>query len=143
MITVEDEEIVKNMGLRYLACYPKELCHEDSWPLFKECACLNLGTTRVSRKFEQVGGNIVKKLEGLPLAARMVGCLLCSNTDLNNWKLILNADVWKAKADELYGIPAALWLSYQHLPSHIKQCLANCSVFPRGHIFNKEDLIHM
>ncbi|KAM0954490.1 putative leucine-rich repeat domain superfamily, winged helix-like DNA-binding domain superfamily [Dioscorea sansibarensis] len=73
----------------------------------------------------------------------MTGCLLCSNTDLNDWKIILNADIWKSKPDELYGIPAALWLSYQHLPSHIKRCLAYCSVFPRGHIFNKEDLIHM
>ncbi|XP_039130842.1 putative disease resistance protein RGA3 [Dioscorea cayenensis subsp. rotundata] len=143
VISVEDEEIVKNMGLHYLSCYPKELCHEDSWSLFKECACLNLGTTQVSRKFEQVGRKIVKKLEGLPLAARMVGCLLCSNTDLTDWKIILNADVWKAKADDLYGIPAALWLSYKHLPSHIKRSLAYCSVFPRGHIFNREDLIHM
>ncbi|KAJ0979926.1 hypothetical protein J5N97_015400 [Dioscorea zingiberensis] len=144
LITVEEEDIPKNMGLMNLSYHLKDLSHEDSWSLFKECAFHDKPWTgQNSRDFEEVGMEIVAKLEGLPLAARMIGSLLCSNVNLEDWKMILNADVWKSKPDELHGIPAALWLSYQHLPPHIKACFSYCSVFPGDHRFIKESLVHM
>ncbi|KAH7662650.1 RNI-like protein [Dioscorea alata] len=73
----------------------------------------------------------------------MVGRLLCLNFNLNDWKMILNADVWRYKSGELRGIPAALLLSYQHLPAHIKQCFGYCSVFPRDHKFDKQSTVQM
>ncbi|KAH7662657.1 P-loop containing nucleoside triphosphate hydrolase protein [Dioscorea alata] len=144
VITTENEEIAKKMRLPFLCYYLQGLSHGDSWSLFKECALLlDQGACQNSKEIEEVGLEIVTKLEGLPLAVRMVGHLLCFNFDLNDWKMILNADVWRYKSEELRGVPAAVWLSYQHLPPHIKQCFGYCSVFPRDHKFDKQSTVHM
>ncbi|KAH7677400.1 P-loop containing nucleoside triphosphate hydrolase protein [Dioscorea alata] len=144
VITTENEEIAKKMRLPFLCYYLQGLSHGDSWSLFKECALpLDQGACQNSKEIEEVGLEIVTKLEGLPLAVRMVGHLLCLNFNLNDWKMILNADVWRYKSEELCGVPAALWLSYQHLPPHIKQCFGYCSVFPRDHKFDKQSTVHM
>ncbi|KAH7662655.1 P-loop containing nucleoside triphosphate hydrolase protein [Dioscorea alata] len=144
VITTENEEIAKKMRLPFLCYYLQGLSHGDSWSLFKECALLlHQGACQNSKEIEEVGLEIVTKLEGLPLAVRMVGHLLCLNFDLNDWKMILKADIWRYKSEELRGVPAALWLSYQHLPPHIKQCFGYCSVFPRDHKFDKQSTVHM
>ncbi|KAH7662651.1 P-loop containing nucleoside triphosphate hydrolase protein [Dioscorea alata] len=144
VITTENEEIAKKMRLPSLRYHLQGLSREDSWSLFKECALpVDQGACQNSREIEEVGLKIVAKLEGLPLAVQMVGRLLCLNFNLNDWKMILNADVWRYKSEELRGVPAALWLSYQHLPPHIKQCFGYCSVFPRDHKFDKQSTVHM
>ncbi|KAH7662792.1 P-loop containing nucleoside triphosphate hydrolase protein [Dioscorea alata] len=142
--TTENEETAKKMRLPFFCYHLQGLSREDSWSLFKECALpVDQGACQNSREIEEIGLEIVTKLEGLPLAVRMVGHLLCLNFDLNDWKMILNADVWRYKSEELCGVPAALWLSYQHLPPHIKQCFGYCSVFPRDHKFDKQSTVHM
>ncbi|XP_039128026.1 LOW QUALITY PROTEIN: putative disease resistance protein RGA3 [Dioscorea cayenensis subsp. rotundata] len=146
IITTQIEEFVSKKRLPSFLHHLKGLSSEDSWSFFRESSCLNqLSSIENVAELEEVGMEIVTKLDGLPLAIRMVGCLLHSNIELDEWKMILNADVWKSNPNELllYGIPAALWLSYQYLPPHIKQCLAYCSVFPRDHKFDKESLVQM
>ncbi|KAH7676422.1 P-loop containing nucleoside triphosphate hydrolase protein [Dioscorea alata] len=145
IITTQIEEFVSKKRFPSFLHHLKGLSSEDSWSFFRECSCLNqLSSIENVAELEEVGMEIVTKLDGLPLAIRMVGCLLHSNIELDEWQMILNADVWKSNPNELlYGIPAALWLSYQYLPPHIKQCLAYCSVFPRDHKFNKQSLVQM
>ncbi|XP_039138077.1 putative disease resistance protein RGA3 [Dioscorea cayenensis subsp. rotundata] len=144
VITTENGEIAKKMRLPFLCYHLQCLSHQDSWSLFKECSLLlDQGACQNSREIEEVGLEIVAKLEGLPLAVKMVGRLLCLNFNLNDWKMILNADVWRYKSEEVCGVPAALWLCYQHLPPHIRQCFGYCSVFPRDHKFDKQSMVHM
>ncbi|KAJ0979931.1 hypothetical protein J5N97_015405 [Dioscorea zingiberensis] len=143
VITTQIQEITRNMRLPTLFYHLKGLSSEDSWSMFRECTCLDQASIGNASELVEVGMKIVAKLEGLPLAIKMVGYLLRSNIELDEWKMILNADVWESKPDELYGIPAALWLSYQYLPPHIKQCFAYCSVFPRDHKFDKDGLVQM
>ncbi|KAJ0981247.1 hypothetical protein J5N97_009502 [Dioscorea zingiberensis] len=144
VITTQIEEITRNIRLPTLFYHLKGLSSEDSWSMFRECACLvDEASIRNAAELEEVGMKIVAKLEGLPLAIKMVGFLLRSNIELDEWKMILNADVWESKPDELYGIPAVLWLSYQYMPPHIKQCFAYCSVFPRDHKFDQDSLVQM
>ena len=41
------------------------------------------------------------------------------------------------------SVSACLRLSYFHLPSHLKQCFTICSLFPKGHKIDKEQLIDL
>ena len=92
----------------------------------------------------EIGKKIVIKCAGLPLAAKTLGCLLHSKVEVEEWDRILNSTIWDLPDNDeggCGGILPALYLSYYHLPSHLKQCFAYCSIFPKGHKFEKEKLV--
>ncbi|XP_039128453.1 putative disease resistance protein RGA4 [Dioscorea cayenensis subsp. rotundata] len=122
----------------------KGLSPGDCWSLFRQCSNLEAAASNQNiTQLDEVGMKIAAKLEGLPLSARLLGSVLYSNVNFNDWKMILNADIWKSKPQELHSIPPALWLSYQRLPPQIKQCFSYCSIVPQDHKFNKDNLIQM
>jgi hypothetical protein len=82
----------------------------------------------------------VRKCSGLPLAAKTLGCLLHSKVEEKEWRRILDSKIWDLPNDKSSILPT-LRLSYYHLPSHLKQCFAYCSIFPKGYEFEKEKLI--
>lgn len=84
----------------------------------------------------------MKKLKGLPLAAKAVGCLLYSKVDEEHWMNILKSQIWDLPPDKNNILPA-LRLSYKHLPPHLKQCFAFCSVFHKDHEYRKESLVQI
>uniref|UniRef100_A0A6N2NJG4 NB-ARC domain-containing protein n=1 Tax=Salix viminalis TaxID=40686 RepID=A0A6N2NJG4_SALVM len=61
---------------------------------------------------------IVGKRDGLPLAARSLGCLLKSRTDVEGWTEILESNVWKRRSE---GVLPALRASYDDLPPYLKR----------------------
>ena len=92
----------------------------------------------------EIGEKIVMKCAGLRLAAKALGCLLHSKVEAEEWDRILNSTIWDLPDNDesgCSGILPALYLSYYHLPSHLKQCFAYCSIFPKGHKFEKEKLV--
>ncbi|XP_076909473.1 putative disease resistance RPP13-like protein 1 [Bidens hawaiensis] len=85
------------------------------------------------------GEGIVKKCDGLPLALRVLGRLLRTKTEEEEWKELLNSEIWRlGKGDEV--VPA-LELSYHDLPASLKQLFAYSSLFPKDYMFDKDDLI--
>ncbi|KAL4612488.1 hypothetical protein ACB092_08G202900 [Castanea dentata] len=95
-----------------------KLSEEDCWLLF-------------ANQLERIGKEIVKKCGGLPLAAKALGCLLHSKLDEEEWNKILKSEIW------------TLRISYHYLPSHLKQCFAYCSIFPKDYLFKKEELVQL
>ncbi|XP_043693318.1 disease resistance protein RGA2-like [Telopea speciosissima] len=88
-----------------------------------------------------IGKEIVRKCGGMPLAAKTLGSLLCHTRNKKDWWDVLDTEIWKLD-DEHQEILPALRISYNHLPSHLKQCFAYCSMFPQDHLIDVPDLIH-
>ncbi|KAL7608273.1 hypothetical protein Lser_V15G13810 [Lactuca serriola] len=85
------------------------------------------------------GEGIVKKCDGLPLALIVLGRLLRTKTDEEEWKELLNSEIWSlGKRDE---ITPALRLSYHDLSANLKLLFAYCSLFPKDYMFEMEELI--
>lgn len=117
----------------------QQLSVDDSWSIFKSHAFRD-GDCSAHPKLEVIGRDIVKKLKGLPLASKALGSLLFCKTDEEEWKDILRNDIWELQAEKNNIMPA-LRLSYNHLPPHLKQCFAFCSVYPKDYIFRREKLV--
>ncbi|CAH1412471.1 unnamed protein product [Lactuca virosa] len=85
------------------------------------------------------GEGIVEKCDGLPLALIALGRLLRTKTDEEEWKELLNSEIWSlGKRDE---ITPALRLSYHDLSANLKLLFAYCSLFPKDYMFDMEELI--
>nr|XP_043609136.1 putative disease resistance RPP13-like protein 1 [Erigeron canadensis] len=90
---------------------------------------------------ESIGQGIVKKCDGLPLALLTLGRVLkTKGIDDVKWDELLKSEIWSSEDDGSDILPA-LKLSYYHLPSHIKQVFAYCSMFPKDYDFEKNKLI--
>ncbi|KAI3504023.1 hypothetical protein L1887_32567 [Cichorium endivia] len=114
------------------------LSHENALSLFCQHA---LGKSNFDSHpaLKPYGESIIEKCDGLPLALIALGRLLRTKTDEEEWKVVLNSEIWESgKGDEI--VPA-LRLSYNDLSASLKQLFAYCSLFPKDYVFDKEELI--
>jgi Leucine-rich repeat (LRR) protein len=126
------------------------LLEEECWSLFAKIAFGNIGTTLSSetrKDLEDIGREIVRKCQGLPLAVKAMGGILRSHIDVSKWRQIQRSEIWELEdqdptADKL-KVMAILKLSYDHLPAHLKPCFEYCSLFPKSHLFCKTDLVKL
>ncbi|KAG2561363.1 hypothetical protein PVAP13_8KG294300 [Panicum virgatum] len=78
--------------------------------------------------FSDVGYQIVKKCDGLPLAIKVVSGVLATKRTRGEWENIRDSR-WS-----VHGLPkelgGPLYLSYRHLPPQLKQCFLWCALLP-------------
>ncbi|XP_031277100.1 putative disease resistance RPP13-like protein 1 [Pistacia vera] len=117
----------------------KELSNEACLCIFTQHS---LGRTdfNMHPHLKEIGEKIVKRCDGLPLAAKSLGGLLHGKYDINEWENVLNSKMW-ALPEEKCDIIPALKVSYYYLSSHLKRCFAYCSLFPKGYEFEMENII--
>ncbi|KAL0928351.1 hypothetical protein M5K25_000228 [Dendrobium thyrsiflorum] len=89
-------------------------------------------------KLRVIAAEIVKKLLGSPLAAKVVGGVLNDNLDEMHWSTVLESNLLGQSS-----IHSILRLSYIVLPKLLQNCLALCCTFPQDHEFDKDDLVRM
>ncbi|XP_008813201.4 putative disease resistance protein RGA3 [Phoenix dactylifera] len=120
------------------------LSAEDGWALLR-MVVLN-GEEKEIEDLEDIGKEIVEKCGGLPLAIKTIGGVLSTKSRTKTqWERVLktlSSNTWSPSTDFPKEVQPALWLSYEDLPSHLKQCFLYCSLFPEDHRFNSDDLIY-
>ena len=100
------------------------------------------GEESKSACFVEFRKEILKKCVGIPLAIRTIGSLLYFKNSEIEWLSFKNNELSKIPQKETNILPT-LELSYDHLPSHLKQCFSYCSLFPKNYKINKSCLIKM
>ncbi|KAJ1695031.1 hypothetical protein LUZ63_011729 [Rhynchospora breviuscula] len=116
------------------------LNEKDSLSLFERKAFS--GWAEKPQELRMIGATIVSKCLGVPLAVKTIGDLMRTKREVGAWRAILEHNIWddvKSKKDIL----PILKLSYDHLPSHIKQCFAFCAIFPQDYEIERETLIQL
>ncbi|BAH94531.1 putative disease resistance protein RGA3 [Oryza sativa Japonica Group] len=116
------------------------LPNEINWHLFSMHA-FDLPISDSDQEVECIGRKIAARLNGSPLGAKIVGCLLNLKLDAVYWKSILESELWELGHHKETRIWPALHLSYQYLPFHLKRCFSFCSMYPKSHEFDAETLV--
>ncbi|EHA8589605.1 putative disease resistance RPP13-like protein 1 [Cocos nucifera] len=129
--------IVQTMPLYQLDC----LSYDDCWQLFRRRA-FEGRDPKAHPELVEIGKMITSKCGGLPLAAKALGGLLRFENDEEKWADLLQSDLWDLEDTENEILPA-LKLSYQHLPVNLKRCFVYCSVFQKGFVFKKDQLVRL
>ncbi|XP_068501475.1 putative disease resistance RPP13-like protein 1 [Phaseolus vulgaris] len=137
LVTTRSEKVASSM--RSKVHLLKQLGEDECWKVFENHA-LKDGDLELNDELKEIGGRIVERCKGLPLALKTIGCLLRTKSSVSDWKNILESEIWELPKEHSEIIPA-LFLSYRYLPSHLKRCFAYCALFPKDYEFVKEELI--
>ncbi|KAF8038061.1 hypothetical protein BT93_B0805 [Corymbia citriodora subsp. variegata] len=89
-----------------------------------------------------IGNEIVRKCSGVPLVVRTVGSLLFFKKTKLEWLHFKDDELPQVSQSE-DNINKVLRLSYDHLPSHLKQCFGFCSLFPKDYEIKKQTLVDL
>ena len=140
LLTTGEERMVDEESKRKKIVL-KGIRGEEFWAFFKKCS-FGDEDPNTHPELERIGKRIAERLEGSPLAAKMVGGVLREKLNYSHWMSILGSELWEIGKTGGDVLPY-LRLSYQHLPIHLQRCFAYCSVFPSGYAFEIEKLVHI
>ncbi|KGN58559.1 disease resistance protein RGA2 [Cucumis sativus] len=140
LVTTRSAEVAKIMGTCPSHLLSK-LSDDQCWSLFKESA--NAYGLSMTSNLGIIQKELVKKIGGVPLAARVLGRAVKFEGDVERWEEMLK-NVLTTPLQEENFVLSILKLSVDRLPSSsVKQCFAYCSIFPKDFVFEKQELIQM
>ncbi|XP_030512513.2 putative disease resistance protein RGA3 [Rhodamnia argentea] len=138
IVTSRNKSIAKFMG----TVPPVDLANlslEDSLTLFVKCA-FDQGQEQNHPDLREIAMEIVSVCGGNPMAVKTLGSLLYSKEKKrSDWEHVRDSEIWKLQTDIL----PSLRISYDLLPSYLKQCFAYCSIFPKNYEFSNFDVIQL
>ncbi|GAU30086.1 hypothetical protein TSUD_392420 [Trifolium subterraneum] len=133
MVTTRSNLIASMMG--DVSSYDLEgLSPKDCLSLFVKWA-FKEGEEKKYPNLVEIGKEIVKKCQGVPLAVRTLGSSLFSNFDVSKWVFVRDSELWNLEQKKDDILPA-LKLSYDQMPLYLRQCFAYFSLYPKDHIFS-------
>ncbi|XP_050281842.1 putative disease resistance protein RGA3 [Quercus robur] len=118
----------------------KGLSKEQSWFLFEKVA-FRKGQVTNNPTLREIGSEIVKICQGVPLAIKSIGHVLYCKVTESEWLFMKNNLLENVTQGN--DILPILKLSYDHLPSHLKSCFTYCSLFPKDYEMDKETIIQL
>ncbi|XP_038979027.1 putative disease resistance protein RGA4 [Phoenix dactylifera] len=139
LVTTRNDQVSRIMGAS-TSHLLRPLSEDDSWTLFSKRAFVTGAEERP--ELIEIGKEIVKKCGGMPLAVKTMGSLMRTKNEVKDWSAVMGSEILDTNVGE-DGILPALRLSYNHLPPHLKQCFAFCSIFPKDYEMEKDMLIQL
>lgn len=140
MLTTRDRSVansamddMENNGKVHLL---QSLSKEDSWKLFFG----KIFPDRVPHDFAFVGGKILRRFKGLPLAIKTISGMLAKDVRIERWEMVDRSLEAESESKKIYQV---LSLSYDDLPYRLKSCLLYASIFPRDHLMERMRLIRL
>uniref|UniRef100_A0A7N0TVX8 Uncharacterized protein n=1 Tax=Kalanchoe fedtschenkoi TaxID=63787 RepID=A0A7N0TVX8_KALFE len=140
LVTTRNQSIVRIVGADNIYNL-RGLSDDDCWYLLAASA---FGSGHVHQEIKYpnlvtIGKQIAKKDEGVPLVVTTLGGMLSGNTDEETWLHVQHEDIWKMNegTDQIMPI---LRLSFNVLPSYVKQCFIYCSIYLKRQQMQKETL---
>ncbi|KAL8547494.1 hypothetical protein ACS0TY_007002 [Phlomoides rotata] len=116
------------------------LDEDKSWKLFCKKTCLE---ESCPPELEEIGKKITRNCKGLPLSISVIGGLLRSSRTQEYWERVArdtNSIVMLGNDEHCLKI---LFLSYNHLPGHLKPCFLYMGLFPEDHKIHLSRLIKL
>ncbi|XP_065625708.1 putative disease resistance protein RGA3, partial [Quercus suber] len=141
LVTTRKEEVARMMESANNVIKLDELSEEDCWLVFSKIAFFDKDPQECEQ-LEDFGREISKKCKGLPLAAKTLGSLMRFKKSREEWRYVLNNNLWEFE-DVERGLFAPLLLSYYDLSSPLKRCFSYCAVFSKDYVFDVDKLVEM
>ncbi|XP_004301449.1 PREDICTED: putative disease resistance protein RGA4 [Fragaria vesca subsp. vesca] len=140
LVTTRSEGVARMMRATTHMIQVKKLSHEKCLALFNNIAYLGREEYEADR-FRAIGEKIVRKCDGLPLAAVCLGALMQYKKTMGEWLEVLDSKIWdEVVVDQVFR---PLLLSYYGLGPVVKRCLLYGAIFPKDYRFNKHTLIEL
>ncbi|CAM0948341.1 unnamed protein product [Alopecurus aequalis] len=141
LVTSRNKDALLDLGpsVAYIDYYPINSLDDKTFlELFMHCALERTSLDeRDETELESIGAKIAHKLKKLPLAAHTVGGQLRdTKNNVEFWRMTLDSDL-------LNETTGAIWWSYQQLNEQVKRCFSYCSIFPRRHRLDSDDLVKL
>ncbi|XP_065622477.1 putative disease resistance protein RGA4 [Quercus suber] len=140
VVTTRSVKVAEIIGTSTLHAL-KGLDTERAWALFVIMA-FKEGKEPENQTLVTLGKQIIGRCLGVPLLIRTIGSLLYDKTNEIEWQSFLDDDLSKIAQPE-NDISLTLKLSYDHLPSHLKQCFAYCRLFLKDYRIDIVTLINL
>ncbi|GJN25199.1 hypothetical protein PR202_gb12997 [Eleusine coracana subsp. coracana] len=138
LLTTRNDTVARVVGVEYV--HRVELMSNDvGWELLWKS--MNISKETEVKNLRDIGLDVVRMCGGLPLAIKVIASALAAKERTENeWKSIINKSAWSMKKlpEQLRG---ALYLSYDELPRHLKQCFLYCALYPEDSVMYRDDLI--
>nr|UBY07624.1 NBS-LRR disease resistance protein [Dasypyrum villosum] len=143
LVTTRDERVARGMKAVLPYHHVDKLQEEDAWLLLKKQIILSETDEREINMLKEIGVQIVAKCDGLPLAVKVMGGLLCQKDKKHReWEMVLDDSVWSNS-----GLPEelnhAVYLSYEDLSSSAKHCFLHYSLLPKTKVFASNQIVGM
>ena len=91
----------------------------------------------------EIGDEIAKMCKGVPLIIKTLAMILQSKREQGEWLSIRNNKNLLSLGDENENVLSVLKLSYDNLPTHLRQCFTYCALFPKNHEIEKKSLVQL
>ncbi|KQK02682.1 disease resistance protein RGA2 [Brachypodium distachyon] len=129
LVTTRDDQIAMRIGVEDI--HRVDLMSvEVGWELLWKS--MNIDDEKEVQHLRNIGNEIVRKCGRLPLAIKVnASALTCRDLTENEWKRFLGKYSQSILSDET---EAALYLSYDELPHHLKQCFLYCALYTEDSI---------
>ncbi|KAM3335965.1 hypothetical protein ACQJBY_030116 [Aegilops geniculata] len=143
LITTRDEGVARGMAARWPYHHIDTLLLEDAWSLLKKQVLSSEIDEDHINTLKDVGLKIIQKCGGLPLAVKVMGGLLRERGGLRrDWEHVLDDSKWSiTKMPQ--ELNYAVYLSYEYMPSYLKQCFLFYSILPKSKIFTLNQVVGM